>query len=173
MVCQAYLTYAIMTFSPGESISLTDQTTMVNLQTLGSRATLQGLVCPEELANTRPKWEDWIVASAKRRTLYAMYMFDNVFNFFHGIPCFIADELASLPAPASKTLWSAMSREVWEQEYNFQLARWGRGVLRLGELWPQIDAVESERQERIDRWLESVDEFGMMLFALIVHTYDE
>lgn len=113
------------------------------------------------------------MASAKRRTLYAMYMFDNVFNSFHGIPCFIGDELASLPAPASKTLWSAMSKEVWEQEYNFQLARWEGGILRLGELWPQLDPVGTKREKRINCWLESVDEFGMMLFATVVHTYGE
>ncbi|RFU31161.1 hypothetical protein B7463_g5176, partial [Scytalidium lignicola] len=172
--CQAYLIYSIMMFSPGESASLVDQTTMINLQALGSHAALKGLVCRGELSQSRPDWESWLVASAKRRTLFTMYTFDNIFNFFHNVPCFTGEELASLPAPSSKALWQAVDRRSWEREYNLQLARWEGGFLRLGELWPHLDPGEKKsRQNRIDRWVESVDEFGMMLYATVVHTYGE
>jgi hypothetical protein len=29
----------------------------------------------------------------------------------------------------------------------------------------------AERRERVDRWVESVDEFGMMLFAVCAHIH--
>lgn len=163
-----------MAFSPGDPTSLVDQTTMINIQTLGRHASLKGLVCPAELSQSRPDWESWIVASAKRRTLYAMYMFDNVFNCFQNAPCFVGDELASLPAPSSKSLWRATDRKSWEREYNRQLARWEGEFLRLGELWPHVDPAGKEsRQTRIDQWVESVDEFGMTLYAITAHTYGE
>ncbi|KAH8811628.1 hypothetical protein F5884DRAFT_282783 [Xylogone sp. PMI_703] len=171
--CQAYLIYSIMLFTPGETV-LVDQTTMINLQSLGSYAALKGLVCRAEISHSRPDWESWVVASAKRRTLFTMYTFDNVFNFFQNVPCFVGEELALVPAPSSKALWQAADRKSWEREYNLQLARWEGGFLRLGELWPHLDHGDKKnRQKRIDRWLESVDEYGMMLYATIVHIYGD
>jgi hypothetical protein len=169
---QAFLIYSIMAFSPQDEDSLIDQTTLINLQEFASRISQAGLVCQAELAHTRPHWKSWIVASAKRRTLFAMYMFDNAVNTFNNNPVYIAVELETLPAPASKALWEARKREAWEREYDLYLGNWEGGGLRLGELWLlETETGARERRERVDKWVESVDEFGMMLLAVCMHTH--
>lgn len=108
-----------------------------------------------------------------------MYMFDNVFNAMNGIPSFVGEELGDLPAPVGKVLWEARDRGNWERGYNAFLARWDGGGLRLGELWPRIeedeigDGGDGERKDRVERWVGDVDEFGVMLYAVVVHTYGE
>lgn len=148
-----------------------DTTTMINLQELASAMSLTGLsTC--EATHTRPAWDSWIIAEAKRRTLYAMYMFDNVFNFTQRTNSYTATELGHLPAPASKSLWGAATRDEWAAEYERHLSEWPSNGPRLEDLWPhQIEAIVKERRERIDRWVESVDEFGMFLFAVVSMTH--
>jgi hypothetical protein len=106
-----------------------------------------------------------------------MYMFDNVFNAMDGMPSFVGEELMDLPAPGAKALWEASDRGSWERGYNGYLARWEGSGLRLGELWPRIEddgeQGDGVRKERVERWLGDVDEFGMMLYAIVVHTYGE
>jgi hypothetical protein len=171
-----------MLFIPQDSTSnstssLIDSATLINLQTLSSRLAQTGLVCSSELTQSRPDWESWIIGEATRRTVYAMYLFDNVFNAMNGMPSFVGEELEDLPAPAEKVLWEARDRGIWEREYNAFLARWEGGGLKLGELWPRIEGDEDdgdgERKDRVERWVGDVDEFGMMLYAVVVHTYGE
>ena len=100
-----------------------------------------------------------------------MYLFDNVFNALAQVPTYIAEELANLPVPASKALWEATEREVWEREYDRHLAAWEGGELRISELWFAPEKDSPERRDRVDRWVESVDEFGMMLFAVCAHIH--
>jgi hypothetical protein len=97
-----------------------------------------------------------------------MYLFDNVFNALSQVPTYIAEELAELPVPASKALWEAGERAVWEREYDRHLAEWEGGELRIEELW---GGKGEERRHRVERWVEGVDEFGMMLFAVCAHIH--
>jgi hypothetical protein len=170
---QAYLLYTMMAFflHSHDDSPLAGRDIMINLQEIACEVALTGLVCPAELSNSRPDWESWIIASSKRRTLFAMYMFEGVVDSARGIPHFLADELASLPAPSSRSLWLAPTREIWEREYNLHLSEWLGGGLQIDELWPQPLAGREERQKRINRWLGSVDEFGMMLYALTSFTH--
>ncbi|KZT26433.1 hypothetical protein NEOLEDRAFT_1177441 [Neolentinus lepideus HHB14362 ss-1] len=167
---QAYLIYSIMLFFSSSAVgkSLVDRTVMINLQEFACSVSQTGLVCAAELEHTRPRWESWIIASAKRRTLYTMYILDNVFCSLNQIPCHIAEELAMLPAPASKVLWESRDREQWERDYNVFLAAWKGGSLRIGELWPSPDRSTPQQQDRIQKWLEGVDEYGMMYFSFSV-----
>ena len=100
-----------------------------------------------------------------------MYLFDNVFNALANVPTYIAEELANLPVPASKALWEATERENWEREYDRHLTAWEGGELRISELWFAPEKDSPERRDRVDRWVESVDEFGMMLFAVCAHIH--
>ncbi|KAK9351815.1 hypothetical protein V1523DRAFT_287226 [Lipomyces doorenjongii] len=169
---QVYLIYSLMAyFSPVQGVPLVDHTTLVNLQELAYRISLTGLVCTEELSHSRPQWESWIVASAKRRTLYAVYLFHNVFNSVCQLPNYIGEELRDLPVPASKALWEAQTREAWEREYDYHLSTWQGNELRISELWRSPDTGSPERQKRIDQWMQSVDEFGMALFAVSAHIH--
>jgi hypothetical protein len=168
---QAYLLYAIMLFS-GETTPSIDQDVMMSLQDLAGDVAGRGTLCFAEAEGTRPDWESWIVASAKRRTLFAISLFDNLVNFTMGTPSFVAVELASLPAPASKTLWNSQTRQSWNQTYNQQLSHWSEGQLLISDLWPQSEENMEILQPRISRWLSSADEFGMMLYAVTSHTYN-
>ncbi|OCL05612.1 hypothetical protein AOQ84DRAFT_298590 [Glonium stellatum] len=97
---QAFLLYTLMMFfSQAPNAKLVDHKTLVHLQEIASHVSATGLLCDAELSCTRPKWEDWIIASAKRRAIYAMYLFSNVFNAISQQPTHIAEELTALPVP--------------------------------------------------------------------------
>ncbi|KAJ7157851.1 C6 finger domain protein [Mycena crocata] len=167
--CQAYLLYSIhFFFDPdSESPAMIDTTTIINLQELASAMSLTGMHSSDAVHRIRPTWESWIMAEAKRRTLYTMYMFDNVFNFSQNTDSYTATELGKLPLPSNKTLWAASTKDEWESEYERHVAAWPSSIPRLEDLWPHpVIAVAQDRRERADRWLESVDEFGMFMFAV-------
>ncbi|KAJ7041140.1 hypothetical protein C8F04DRAFT_1208423 [Mycena alexandri] len=171
---QAYLFYSIHLFfsTDSDSSAMIDTVTMINLQELAAAMSLTGLHAPD-VQHTPLAWESWIIAEAKRRTLYTMYMFDNAWNFLHDTTSYIATELGNLPLPARKGLWAASTKETWEIEYNRSVAEWPSHPPRLEDLWPHpSDVVASERRARIDRWVESADEFGMFLFAVSSITHD-
>jgi hypothetical protein len=153
-------------FSAQYGQPLIDRQVMINLLDFACNISTTGLICPAEMSNARPDWESWIVSSAKCRTLYTLYFFDNIFCSAHDLPTFLGEELESLPAPARKNLWEASDRSLWEKRYNMHLTEWPCGALRIDELWPGPELGSDERRRRVDRWLESVDEFGMMLFTV-------
>lgn len=111
---------------------------------------------------------------AKRRTLYTMYLFDSVLSAQDGIPTALGTELTGLPAPSSKRLWHAQTREEWEIAYNSQLADLAHS-LRIDELWPIPDGLNAAevavRRSRVDSWLQQVDEYGTMLYAVTSCTH--
>ncbi|KAL4940163.1 major facilitator superfamily domain-containing protein [Aspergillus oleicola] len=46
------------------------------------------LACFGPIYRTRPSWESWIIASAKRRAIYVMYLFSSLYNAENGLPNF-------------------------------------------------------------------------------------
>lgn len=173
---QAYLIYAMALFLRLDQAStLFLRQAMMNLQDLAWMTTRQGIVCAAEQQHTRPKWEEWIVVEAKRRTLYVMYMFDDVVSKQEGIPTFLGVELVGLPAPESKSLWTANVRQEWVKRYNLHLADWPKGGLSIDELWaipPEMGEDDvAKRRSRVDQWLEDLDEFGMMIYAVTSCTH--
>lgn len=173
---QAYLVYSlVLYFRLGEQSNSFLRQIMMNLQDLAAFSVKHGLVCVAEQKHTRPTWEEWIVAESKRRTLYTMYLFDSVLSCEEGLPTFLGTELEGLPAVASKPLWLAQTRATWEAAYNFHLAEWVDSGLTIDELWPIVPGMDEEaislRRERIDQWLENIDEFGTMMYAVISCTH--
>ncbi|KAI4596160.1 hypothetical protein KJ359_005666 [Pestalotiopsis sp. 9143b] len=167
---QAYLIYAmVLFFKVGRAAGQHFRGTVINLQDLACASSRPGLMCAAEQEQARPRWEDWIVTEAKRRTLFAMYIFDNVLSAEEGLPTFIGLELQGLLAPGSKDLWAISSRQEWQVAYNVYLADWPQGGLRIDELWPTpADLAQSdinEIQRRVEQWLEAVDEYGMMIYV--------
>ncbi|KAI1073780.1 MFS general substrate transporter [Whalleya microplaca] len=168
---QAYLIYSmVLFFNIGQVSNPFLRQAMMNLQDLACSSSRQGLMCVAEQRRVRPRWEAWIVAEAKRRTLFAMYLFDSVLSTQEGLQTFLGTELRGLPAPASKSLWAAQTRYDWDTAYNVHLVDWVEEGLRIDELWPMpADLDESSilaRRSRVDQWLENVDEFGTMLYAV-------
>ncbi|KOC11286.1 hypothetical protein AFLA70_212g001991 [Aspergillus flavus AF70] len=173
---QGYLIYTmVLFFRLSQSRSGFFRRAMTNLQELACSSSRCGLVCAADLRRVRPKWEEWIVAEAKRRTLYVMYLFDSVLSSQEGFPTFLGTELQGLPAPANTLLWRARRRYDWEREYNMYMAQWMEGGLTIDELWPMpTDLDESEivkRRARVDHWLENIDEFGTVLYAVMSCTH--
>lgn len=154
-----------------EQTHLAESQTQIKMQEIAFRSSQTGLVCRAETNNTRPRWESWVVASAKRRTIYTMYLFTNVYNTQVGLPNFVAEELRGTIVPESKALWQASSRVDWEKEYNRHLSRWEDGMLEISELWKSSATGSDARRERIERWLQSADEFGVMLFGVCAHIH--
>lgn len=173
---QAYLIYAMALFLRLEQASaLFLRQAMTNLQDLAWMTTRQGIICVAEQQHSRPKWEEWIVVEAKRRTLYVMYMFDDVVSKQEGIPTFMGVELAGLPAPGSKSLWTASTRQEWQKRYNLHSADWSNGGFCIDELWaipPEMSEDDiAKRRSRVEQWLEDLDEFGMMIYAVTSCTH--
>lgn len=168
---QAYLLYLmVLFFKLGHLVGPSLRRAMMDLQELASLCSRQGLVCVAEQKRARPRWESWIVAEAKRRTLYTMCLFDSVLATLEGLPTFFGTELQGLPAPAGKSLWEAKAQRDWETAYNTHLVDWIEGGLRIDELWPTPSWLDEsglvERRKKVDQWLDEVDGFGTMLFAV-------
>lgn len=173
---QAHLLYLmVLFFKLGHLVGHSLRRSMTDLQDLASLCSRRGLVCVAEQKRARPRWESWIVAEAKRRTLYTMYLFDNVLTTHEGLPTFFGTELQGLPAPVGKALWEAKAQRDWEMAYNTHLADWAEGGLRIDELWPAYSWLDEsglvERRKRVDQWLDEVDGFGTMLFAVSSSTH--
>ncbi|KNG80924.1 C6 finger domain protein [Aspergillus nomiae NRRL 13137] len=169
---QAYLLYTIMLyFSPRGGSSLVNDKIMITLMEMAFRTARNGLFCAAELAHARPTWESWIVVAAKRRAVFTMYLFSSVYNADRLLPNFVADEMRGVYAPGNKALWEAEDRETWSREYDRHLLRWEDGMLEISELWRSAETGSAERRERIERWVQSADEFGMMIFGVCVHIH--
>ena len=173
---QAYLMYVMaLYFHFDQQSSLHFRQYVTNLQQLACASSSQGLVVRAEFAVTRPEWRSWIIAEAKRRTLYTMYLFDNLICANDGLPIFVGTELRGLPAPASKHLWRASSEDEWKVAYNRYLSEWIDSGLYIDELWPMSSNLTRtevlQRRRRVDKWLESVDEYGTMLYAVTICTH--
>jgi hypothetical protein len=173
---QAYLIYAmVLFFQLSQDSDRQFRDIVTKLQELACVSARDGLICAADQQRVRPRWEEWIVAEAKRRTLYVMYLFDSILATEEGLPTFLGVELHGLPAPANKLLWQAGSRYEWEREYNIHLGHWMEGSLTIDELWPRpADFNESDvarRGARVDRWLENLDEYGTMLYAIMQCTH--
>ncbi|KAI6086468.1 hypothetical protein F4821DRAFT_127738 [Hypoxylon rubiginosum] len=173
---QAYLIYSMALFFRLDEVSSPFlRQAMMNLQELACSSSRGGLMCTAEQQRSRPRWESWIVAEAKRRTLFTMYLFDSVLSTHDGLQTFLGTELRGLPASSNGSLWRAQTRREWQAAYNVDLADWPEGCFRIDELWPfppELNELQVlEQRNRVDQWLENVDEFGTMLYAVTSCTH--
>ncbi|KKK18307.1 hypothetical protein P175DRAFT_0481575 [Aspergillus ochraceoroseus IBT 24754] len=169
---QAYLLYSIMLyFSLPSGSSAVNDKTMITLMEMAFRTARNGLFSASEISHSRPTWESWIVASTKRRAIFTMYLFSSVYNADRSLPNFIADELRGVYVPEGKSLWEASDRKLWMREYDRHLLSWEDGMFEISELWKSPETGSAVRRKRIERWLRTVDEYGMMLFAVCAHIH--
>lgn len=181
---QAYLIYALVLFfqleHQGDPFL---RQAIVALQEIACTSSRHGLVCVAEQAGACPRWAAWVVAEAKRRTLYVVYLFDSVLSAHDGLPTYLGTELRGLPAPGSKALWQAASLVDWNRACRRHLDEWtetgamagGYAGLCIDELWPYPVPADApglvRRRRRVDQWLESVDEYGTMMYAVTSSTH--
>ena len=119
-----------------------------------------------EKDHTRPGWKEWIMVSAKRRTILALYSFHCVFATANKLPTVSYDGLGILPAPESKALWQCQVEKLWKCAYIRWLAKWDTGAFTMEELMRKSQAGSSA-DERKQMWLREIDEFGMMMTAVV------
>lgn len=153
-----------------DSSPVTDET-VISLMEMAFRTARNGLFCVAELSHARPTWESWIVVAAKRRAIITMYLLSSVYNAERLLPDFVAMEAKDVFAPGNKALWNASERETWNRAYDQCLSEWQDGMLKISELWKSEETGSAERRRRIERWLRTVDEFGMMLFGVCAHVH--
>ncbi|KAJ7619495.1 hypothetical protein FB45DRAFT_839980 [Roridomyces roridus] len=164
--CQAYLLYSIHFFSPDAESPIVDTGTLISLLDLASAMSSKGLGTAANRTD-RHTWGSWIVMEAKRRTLYSVYILENVIDFHQNAPSYIADEIGRLPSPSPKALWDARQADVWEREYECYIAEWPMDLPRVEDLWPHpVESVARERRQRKDHFVESVDEYGMFFYTI-------
>jgi hypothetical protein len=173
---QAYLIYTMTLYfmcERGDSQKFRQH--MMDLQRLASASVYQGLTTAAEIDKNRPEWNSWILAESKRRTLYAMYLFDNLLCATDNLPMFVAVELIGLLAPAGRSLWEAESVDSWTMAYNQHMSIFNGGGLKIDELWSlppgwTQDQI-SDRRDRVDKWVQDTDIFGTALFAITTATH--
>jgi hypothetical protein len=70
-------------------------------------------------------------------------------------------------------LWQGKSRYGWERAYNIHQTKWVEGGLTIDEIWPtELDETGiAKRRTTVDQWLENIDEFGTMLYAVMGCTH--
>ncbi|KAF3771244.1 hypothetical protein M406DRAFT_230823, partial [Cryphonectria parasitica EP155] len=188
---QAYLLLCLYSYAAVKtrpSLGIFGPDLISTLHGLASKVSAAGVLCLEELGGgpstgtPPPRWESWIIAEAKRRTLFCAYMFEDVYNYEMQSATYLADELAPLLAPSSRWLWQARDRNSFEAEYADWTKAWsGQRGLAISELWPSeakedIDGAimaqrAQETKDRISRWTEGVDEFGMLILAVCTATH--
>lgn len=185
---QAYLllsTHAYSSCKARPRLATFNPSLITSLHDLAARVSTAGVVCPEEVGQLPaavPKWEGWILAEAKRRTIYCVYMFEDLYNHENEAVSYLGEELGLLPAPASKWVWQAKDKDSFALEFSEWTKVWDGGrCLAIAEFWPRgvgdtlsdLEAQEwqRKREERIMRYSEAVDEFGMFLLAICTATF--
>lgn len=174
-VYQAYLIYTMVLFfhdNPGTTFL---RQAMTNLQDIACSTSRQGLVCRAVFDNQRPPWLAWIHTEAKRRTLYTTYLFDSLLSAQEGLNSYLGTELRGLSAPSNQALWQVESDHEYKKIYSMHLVDWEDRYLSIDELWPvpagMTESDIAKRRIRVDRWLEDVDAFGMMLYTVTSQTH--
>ena len=144
-----------------------DSATILRVQQVVYRLATTGILMSEAEKNgARPAWKDWIMLSAKRRTVLTMYAFDGVYTTMNDKPAFPAYELRFMPVPGIKSLWQARDETQWENLYDSWLRECTGGCFLRRELMAMPEP-RSQREARLQYWLENVDEFGMMLMTVV------
>lgn len=174
---QAHLLYTVtLAFHFAQTRDDSLQLAVISLQEIACATASQGVSTMNESRQSRPNWRLWVCAEATRRTIYTMYMLDNLLCIRERLPLFLGTEIQGLAAPAGSALWKAASEREWQLEYNQHLAKWQAPGLTIDELWPPppsstVEQIE-QRSARVDKWLECADEFGTMLSAVTICTHE-
>jgi hypothetical protein len=167
---QSLVIYGIILFysaSEANGQSSIESATIVSIHQVVYRLATTGILMTEaEKCGVRPAWEDWILLSAKRRTVLTMYAFDSVYTTMTDLPTFPAYELRFMPVPGVKSLWRAQDALQWEKAYDCWLQECTRGCLLMRDLMVKPESG-SGGETRLQSWLENVDEFGMMLMMVV------
>lgn len=160
---QAYILYAIIFLFADNSTRnhVEDQKVILKLQDFTLDLALAGLLLKAEKDSRVPEWQDWILMAARRRTVLVFHQICWAWSVIHSYPQFMCHEIAFMPTVESKILWQARTENEFQQSYTTWLPKWRDGLHIMQELI-LID-TEGELPERMERWLEDVDELGMML----------
>ena len=128
--------------------------------------TKTGLLLNQETTHTIPSWRDWVIVSAKRRTIHSFHHVEWAWSILSGYPvvtCLTCLELGPLPAPPAKYLWQEMNERRWRGLYAGWLRQWDGDFYRMEEFFNINPGVDLD--SRAEMWLAETDEYGMMVMA--------
>lgn len=167
---QSLVIYALLLYYSTPEVNgppLINDAVMARIQEVVYRLATTGILMTEsEKRGRRPTWEDWIMLSAKRRTILTMYAFDSVYATMNHLPTFPAYELRFMPVPGGRSFWQAQNERQWESLYDSWLQGCAGGCFLMRELMAKPEPG-SDRETKLQSWLENVDEFGMMLVMVV------
>lgn len=162
---QAYIIYSIVLLfvDSAERDHTKDQEVILKLQDITLDLASTGLFLKAEKDFTMPTWQEWILMAAKRRTVLVSHLICWAWSVSNGYPDFLCREIGFMPTVEAKTLWQARDEGGFHQSYATWLANWTDGPHTMQELMLISPGVELP--ERTERWLQDVDELGMMLMS--------
>ncbi|KAJ9602144.1 hypothetical protein H2200_013264 [Cladophialophora chaetospira] len=183
MSAQAVMTYILMLAAAGESAMSQNKdlptvllfTMRVHYDWLNQYDQLP-TAAENHIVDVSPIYDDWLFAESKSRTAMLYFVFGLFFNLEFGLPCDRNFDYlhAQVHLPAAKTLWEAIDESAWREEYGIVDEAEGE-ILKYGDLkWfnkqdsslAEKGLEPNERQslaQRIRRWQEDMDEFGMLV----------
>lgn len=164
---QAYVLYSIL-FLFGDSTARNhseDQLVILKLQDLTLDLAATGLLLEAEKNLRMPAWHEWVLMAAKRRTVLVSHEICWAWSVINGYPQFQCREIGFMQTVESKALWQASGEGEFQQSYTSWLAKWADGPHTMQEL--MLIHPKGELPERTERWLEDVDELGMMLMSQV------
>ncbi|KFA76904.1 hypothetical protein S40288_06185 [Stachybotrys chartarum IBT 40288] len=142
-----------------------DAELLVQVWDVKQKLAVTGLFLEEEAEHRQPSsWYDWVMVSAKRRTVLGLNHLEWAWSITHGYPVLSCFELAPLPAPAARYLWYAADRPSWERLYREWLWKWkDGGPYKMAEFFGINPGGNLDL--RSEMWLAEADDFGMILMA--------
>ena len=164
---QAYIIYSIHLLFNDHQTPRThkeDQQLIISLQEISFQLAATGLILDEESDESptiRPSWSDWILFAAKRRAVLLTHIVIWVWSFINDYPPFDCREIYFMPSTCEKTLWQARTEDEWGKAYLAWKERWGNKPHTIDDVQDLVKMADLGK--RTNRFLEEVDEFGMLL----------
>ena len=166
-VLQAVVIYTIILLSPTATLirpPTDDDIVFRKVEILVWHVVRGGLFLPEERAQTRPSWQEWVHVTSKRRAVLTLYLLHWAYSVLHKVPCFDCRDLGFMPAPAPKALWQACTEHEWNSKYIHWLSRWNGQIYlqaEFGHIPPGVNI-----NQRAEKWLGEADEFGFIMASI-------
>tara|TARA_R110002003_G_scaffold189_2_gene14708 strand:+ start:4597 stop:5277 length:681 start_codon:yes stop_codon:yes gene_type:complete len=172
---QAVTMYTIMLMYPSYSqisVSLVDPAIFLCLQKVVSYVAKIGLLLTEERDSVRPSWESWVHVTAKRTSVFSLYLLHWAYAVYHNLESFACSQLGFMPASAPKFLWQASEQPQWEMLYDQWLEQWQGEPFMMSEFSNVVVGTGLDR--RTEMWLEDADELGVLFLSIgeSVHACD-
>lgn len=171
---QVLIAYTLAIAADDERCKLIGLVVAILMGEIATEVQEKGHYSVSEQNGNFPRWEEWIYAESRRRTMITLHLLDKVIDLrigdFQSAPCQVMDQI---PLPCQRSMWEAETVTEWETEYkNYLQNRKGGQMLTIGDLrasrQQDIKGLNSDVVEDIATWATGVDSLGAMLLTSIL-----